>query len=115
MKIKRNIIYPLFFSIAYLIYFFFMLKFFYNKQWLIDVYSITKSNIIIALLYDIAMILLPVLLLIFILRYKRKSIYLSGTTKLGKRFALGLLIIYLGIFIAQGNFSLSGIYPCFFT
>lgn len=114
MKIKRNIIYPLFFSITYLIYFFFMLKFFYNKQWLIDVYSITKNNIMIALLYDIAMILLPVLLLIFMLRYKKKSIYLSGTTKLGKWFALGLLIIYIGIFIAQGNFSLSGIYPCFF-
>lgn len=114
MRFKKNILYPLFFSITYLFYCFFMLKYFYNNNLLFDVYSIKESNLIIALLYDFVMILFPVILLIFILRYNKKTVYLTGTNKIGKIFALGLSIIYFGIFIVQGNFSLSGIYPCFF-
>jgi membrane protease YdiL (CAAX protease family) len=114
MKLEKKVVSSIIFIFIYMIYSFFLMKYFYNNDWLISAYNVTYSNIKLALLSDFLGSLLIVIIIIFILAIEKKSFYLSGTNKNGKRLAWGLFIVYVGMFIIQGDYSISGIYPCFF-
>lgn len=114
MKGKKKVLYLIIFIFLYMIYSFFLLKYFYKNGWLVNAYNVTSSNVTLALLSDFFVSLLVVMIIILILVIEKKTFYLSGTNKNGKRCSLLLFMVYIGIFIIQGDYSISGIYPCFF-
>lgn len=115
MKINKKIIYPITLIGIYMVYFFFLVKYFYNNDLLIGVKNITISNVGIQLLGDFLANLLIVIIIISIMLRKKQSLNITGTTRNGKILACILFAIYIGIFFIKGDFSLAGIYkPLFF-
>ncbi|WP_346879832.1 MULTISPECIES: CPBP family intramembrane glutamic endopeptidase [unclassified Clostridium] len=115
MKINKKIIYPITLIGIYMVYFFFLVKYFYNNDLLIGVKNITISNVGIQLLGDFLANLLIVIIIISIMLRKKQSLNITGTTRNGKIVACILFAIYIGIFFIKGDFSLAGIYkPLFF-
>lgn len=114
MKINKKIIFPIALIGIYMVYSFFLLKYFYNNNLLIDVKNVTISNIVIQLLGDFLANLLIVMIIILILLRKKQPLNITGTTRNGKIAACILFAIYMGIFFIKGDFTISGIYKPFF-
>jgi membrane protease YdiL (CAAX protease family) len=114
MKINKKIIFPIALIGIYMVYSFFLLKYFYNNNLLIDVKNVTISNIGIQLLGDFLANLLIVMIIILILLRKKQPLNITGTTRNGKIAACILFAIYMGIFFIKGDFTISGIYKPFF-
>ncbi len=114
MKINKKIIFPIALIGIYMMYFFFLEKYFYNNDLLVGVNSVTTSNIGIQLLGDFLANLLIVMIIILILLRKKQPLNITGTTRNGKIAACILFAIYMGIFFIKGDFTLSGIYKPFF-
>ncbi|MEW8994076.1 lysostaphin resistance A-like protein [Clostridium sp.] len=114
MKISKKIIYPIALIGIYMVYSFFLLKYFYNNDLLIAAKNVTISNIRIQLLGDFLANLLIVIIIMSIMLRKKQSLNITGTTRNGKIVACILFAIYIGIFFIKGDFSLAGIYKPFF-
>ncbi|WP_346930086.1 CPBP family intramembrane glutamic endopeptidase [Clostridium sp.] len=114
MKINKKIIYPIALIGIYMVYSFFLLKYFYNNDLLIAAKNVTISNIRIQLLGDFLANLLIVIIIMSIILRKKQSLNITGTTRNGKIVACILFAIYIGIFFIKGDFSLAGIYKPFF-
>ncbi|WP_346887702.1 CPBP family intramembrane glutamic endopeptidase [Clostridium sp. UBA1056] len=114
MKINKKIIYPITLIGIYMVYFFFLAKYFYNNDLLIPANCVTTSNIGIKLLGDFLANLLIVIIVISIMLRKKQSLNIAGITKNGKIVACILFAIYMGIFFIEGDFSLAGLYKPFF-
>ncbi|MEG2656859.1 MAG: CPBP family intramembrane glutamic endopeptidase [Clostridium sp.] len=114
MKINKKIIYPIALIGIYMVYFFFLIKYFYNNDLLIAAKNVTISNIGISLLIEFLANLLIVIIIMSIMLRKKQSLNITGTTRNGKIVACILFAIYIGIFFIKGDFSLAGIYKPFF-
>lgn len=114
MKINKKIIFPIALIGIYMMYFFFIVKYFYNNDLLVGVNSVTTSNIGIQLLGDFLANLLIVVIIILILLRKKQPLNITGTPRNGKIAACILFAIYMGIFFIKGDFTLLGIYKPFF-
>jgi membrane protease YdiL (CAAX protease family) len=114
MKINKKIIYPITLIGIYMVYFFFLVKYFYNNDLLISIKNVTISNIGIELLVDFLTSLLIVVIVMLILLRKKQSLNICGTTRNGRIVACTLFAIYIGIFFIHGDFSIEGIYKPFF-
>ncbi|MEG1351370.1 MAG: CPBP family intramembrane glutamic endopeptidase [Bacilli bacterium] len=114
MKVNRKVINPIVFIGIYMVYFFFIIKYFYSHDMFIGLKSINESNISIKLLDDFLSSSLMVIIIIFITFMKKQSLSRIGITKNNSKLAIILLCIYFGMFFIKGDYSLVGIYKCFF-
>lgn len=114
MRVNRKVISPIVFIGIYMVYSFFLMKYFYSHDMFIGLKSITESNISIKLLYDFLSSSLMVIIIIFITFMKKQPLSRIGLTKNNSKLAIILLCIYFGMFFIKGDYSLIGIYKCFF-
>lgn len=121
MKINKKIVNPMIFIVMYMVYFFCITKYLYNNNLLIKLNSITPSNVSIKLLDDFLTSLFIVIIIISVTLIRKQSLSHIGITKnhIGitknnSMLVFALLSIYFGIFFIKGDFSLIGIYKCFY-
>ena len=114
MKVNKNIIYPIVLIGIYIMYSFFLVKYFYNNDLLIGLNSITTSNIGIKLLDDFLTSLLIVIIIMSVILIKKQSLNRVRLRRDSIIIACILFSVYMGIFFIKGDFSLTGIYKCFF-
>jgi membrane protease YdiL (CAAX protease family) len=114
MKINKKIANPMIFIVMYMVYFFCITKYLYNNNLLIKLNSITPSNVSIKLLDDFLTSLFIVIIIISVTLIRKQSLSNIGITKNNSMLVFALLSIYFGIFFIKGDFSLIGIYKCFY-
>lgn len=114
MKINKKIVNPMIFIVIYMAYFFCITKYLYNNNLLIKLNSITPSNVSIKLLDDFLTSLFIVIIIISVTLIRKQSLSHIGITKNNSMLVFALLSIYFGIFFIKGDFSLIGIYKCFY-
>ncbi len=114
MKINKKIVNPMIFIVMYMVYFFCITKYLYNNNLLIKLNSITPSNVSIKLLDDFLTSLFIVIIIISVTLIRKQSLSHIGITKNNSMLVFALLSIYFGIFFIKGDFSLIGIYKCFY-
>ncbi|RDY22639.1 CPBP family intramembrane metalloprotease, partial [Romboutsia maritimum] len=98
----------------YMVYVFYLTKYLYNNDLIIRLKSITISNISIKLLDDFLSSLFIVIIILSITLIRKQSLSTIGITKNNSILVFILLAVYFGIFFIKGDFSLIGIYKCFF-
>jgi membrane protease YdiL (CAAX protease family) len=114
MKINKKIVNPMIFIVIYMAYFFCITKYLYNNNLLIKLNSINPSNVSIKLLDDFLTSLFIVIIIISVTLIRKQSLSHIGITKNNSMLVFALLSIYFGIFFIKGDFSLIGIYKCFY-
>lgn len=114
MKLNIKIIKPTAFIGFYMIYFFYLTKYLYNNDLLIKLNSLTILNLTNKLLYDFFSNLFIVIIIISSTLIKRESLDTLGITKNNYKIIFILLSIYIGMFFIKADFTLIGIYKCFF-
>lgn len=114
MKLNKKVVRPVFFTIIYMVYGFCLMKYLYSHDLLIGLNSINRSNIGIKLLDDFLSSLLVVIIIISATLIKKQPLSRLGLTKNNSTIVAILFLAYMGIFFVKGDFSLIGIYKCFF-
>ncbi len=117
MIIKKkvsNILYPTLFVFVYLVSMFFYISYCCHNDMLISLNKITSLNFETKILFDITSGLLPVIVLLIITVFKKRQIKDLGITLKKPAIIAALLLIYLLMFFANGDFTMKGFYEAYY-
>ncbi len=113
-KISKPVLVAVILTFLYGIFFYFSTSFLWNKGWLISLKDITSQNIWIKFLSDIITNLLFVILIFALIFLKKRPLSEVGLTKNSRLISVLLLVVYLIMFLSNGDFTVKGVYLAFF-
>lgn len=113
-KISKTVLVAVFLTVLYGVFFYFSTSFLWSKGWLISLKDINSQNIWIKFLSDTIINLLFVILIFFLNFLKNRPLSEVGFTNNSRLVSVLLLVVYLIMFLSNGDFTVKGFYLAFF-
>lgn len=113
-KISKPVLVAVTLTFLYGVFFYFATSFLWSNGWLISLNDINSQNIWIMFLSDILTNLLFVILIFALIFLKKRPLSDVGLTKNSWVVSVLLLIVYLMMFLSNGDFTVRGFYLAFF-
>ncbi|MGM0212808.1 lysostaphin resistance A-like protein [Enterococcus sp. AZ109] len=105
---------PLIWIMTYLLFFAFSVGFLWNSGMLLGVSEVGSNNFFIKAASDFIVNILWALLFIGLVYRKNHRLADIGLTKESPKLVIGLIIIYIGMFLLIQDFSIRGFYQAYF-
>lgn len=114
MKSNKKVLIAVGLTFIYGVFSYFCMSFLWNNDYLISLNDITANNVWLKLLTDSIGNFLFVLLIFGFMLIRGRSLSEVGFTSNSRFLSVSLLVVYLGLFLLHGDFSVKGIYRAFF-
>lgn len=114
MKSNKKVSIAVGLTLIYGVFSYFGMSFLWNNDYLISLNDITANNVWLKLLTDSIENFLFVLLILGFMLIRGRSLSEVGFTSNSRFLSVSLLLVYLGLFLLHGDFSVKGIYRAFF-